>query len=759
MIRIDSAFDPITSNVHTFFQQPGIGYYIPLYQREYTWDSDNIEQLLQDISKGIENAIDEDDEIRFLGTIIAVQETNPTENIEPQDPQGLPSRIDKIIDGQQRLSTLALFATKIHEHLIELENKLPNHEFSETLKEASRNWKDKLVDLFSLDLKRGKPERKPKLIRGDIDQWTRDGEVKKNYKSDIAKYLAEYIEYHFADGEKPKLDRKTKVGENLKMINDWIQQTVINAHVNNNTDFVPAWEIIGGLKEEYIWLYNRPNLKEAVNRKEINNRKSFDFIVCSMAQLFSVCHYLLERCCFTIIKPSKDDWAFDLFQSLNATGTPLTAIETFLPLVVNSTKKIEGSYKNSNTKVNFENIQNLFSHTKTAAQKNKLTNDFLTSLAITTDGEILSSHFSQQRKWLNEVYKENNEEQKEELIKFLGNYAKFYKEIWLNYKGANELKIDVISQNSEADLVSLLILFLKSSNHKMSITLLGRFYNDLLNGEDGSIISFIMAVKAISSFYIIWRSAKSNSGLDNVYREFLKNSSKEKRDGKNWMNNKSICIDDLTKYLQNVLSENNIETKESWMAIAKNNFKYNHSASVCKIGLFLAFEGTITDSESIGLMKKGVEGTSPYFNLFKWNSAELKSIEHIAPQKGKDSGWDKELYNEDETFQLIGNLTLLPTKINSSAGNKGWKEKIIYYKHLSEKDPDKLQELASKAKSEGINLNTDTVTVLQNSSFNEHILPLVENSENKTWNKNVVIKRTDRILELIWDRINSWLDL
>jgi len=123
MIKIDSAFDPKTESIYSVFQQPGIGYYIPLYQREYSWDEDNIEQLLLDLSKGIENCVNDNDEIRFLGTIIAVQETNPRLNIEPQDPKGLPSRIDKIIDGQQRLSTIAMLATKLYEHLEFLENK------------------------------------------------------------------------------------------------------------------------------------------------------------------------------------------------------------------------------------------------------------------------------------------------------------------------------------------------------------------------------------------------------------------------------------------------------------------------------------------------------------------------------------------------------------------------------------------------------------------------------------------------------------
>ena len=80
MINIDNAFNTENRSVFEYYQRPGGGFYIPLYQREYSWDSDNIEQLLEDISKGVENVIEDDDsdenEIRFLGTIITVTEAD-----------------------------------------------------------------------------------------------------------------------------------------------------------------------------------------------------------------------------------------------------------------------------------------------------------------------------------------------------------------------------------------------------------------------------------------------------------------------------------------------------------------------------------------------------------------------------------------------------------------------------------------------------------------------------------------------------------
>ena len=48
------------------------------------------------------------------------------------------------------------------------------------------------------------------------------------------------------------------------------------------------------------------------------------------------------------------NWAFDLFQSLNATGTPLTAFETFKPSVVNCMKSKGLEYKDSAVEQNYK---------------------------------------------------------------------------------------------------------------------------------------------------------------------------------------------------------------------------------------------------------------------------------------------------------------------------------------------------------------------------------------------------------------------
>ncbi len=757
MINIEKAFVTENRSVFDFYQQPGMGFYIPLYQREYSWDTDNIEQLLEDISKGIERLAEgnDDDEIRFLGTIITVAELNKN-NIQPQDTQALPSRIDKLIDGQQRLTTISIFATLLYKYITITCAKIKaNDELKNELLEICENWKEKLIVIFSLDLGRGNPRRKPKIIRGQKDKWTREGEVNFNYLSPISNYLGTFIDSITNDKDYPNLD-KEKLGQNLvqniKSIENWIKSKVINAHIINSDDFIPSWQILNHINQEHIWLYDRPHLKEIVNNKDILNKREGTYIINELVQLFSVCHYLTERCCFTIIQPSNDDWAFDMFQSLNATGTPLTAIETFKPAVVFETQEKENEFKGSSNEKGFSKVEDLFRNSLTAQQKSKLTNDFLTSFAVAYNGSKLSSHFSHQRKWLDKNFKElTSYSDKKDFICFLGDYAEFYRVGLYEYDGKNNQPFPLIFNSLDSGLASLLILFLKESNHKMAWTILGHFYKEVILGSTNSIPNFISVTKTLVAFYVIWRSSKSNSGLDNVYREFFRG------DANSWFLRREIGVQEVKDHFKKALESSEIISFESWSARALVELKYSKTASICKFALFVSAHDTIPDETVKGLMKNAVAGSINYLTLEKWISKDLSTLEHIAPRKN-DGGWDSELYKvENELFESIGNLTLLPPDINTSAGNRGWKEKYLYYRHLSEKDPTVLQELANKAQANGVLLSKETISKLQMSTYNDHISSIVMLDERDSWDSYLVELRAKRILEILWNRISPWL--
>lgn len=76
-----------------------ICYEIPPYQRPYSWKSENVQQLLEDVWEAYENR----DEEYFIGSLITIE-------IEKG------KRYD-VVDGQQRLTTLNLILARLRDHI------------------------------------------------------------------------------------------------------------------------------------------------------------------------------------------------------------------------------------------------------------------------------------------------------------------------------------------------------------------------------------------------------------------------------------------------------------------------------------------------------------------------------------------------------------------------------------------------------------------------------------------------------------------
>jgi len=757
-VEISQAFATSSETISDFFQRPGVGYYIPLYQRPYSWEKENIDQLIADISSGVDALLADENNIRFLGTVILVKESNPNVNINPQDRKALPTRIDNVIDGQQRISTIALLACLLYQQLYEISGRLPKDIKYDGLREAVDDYLATLIELFSFDLRRGSPSRKPIIIRGAVDGWTFDGDDK-NYPSEVSSFLASFIRAVTNKSTFPPIPTGSLVGKNLKRMNSLLNN-VEKAYDSNSNDknFPTAWEIINKMKQVELWSYERPELVEIVNNRT-NPLSVNDKRVCSLVQLFAFCHYLLQRCCFTLNEPVSEDWAFDMFQSLNATGTPLTALETFKPLVVNivnSQSKKREEFKGSKLEKYFTLVENLLAPLSSASSKNKLTNDYLTLFALTHDATKLSTLFSEQRKWLTETYnKFESLEEKEEFVHRMGDLATYCEKVRkFKPNGLSFIPETEKVQDPHRKEAALCVLYLQDAGHKMANTILSRFYSLVIRNQPQADTEFVFACKAVAAFFTLWRSALPNAGLDEVYRKLL-------REKMSWeKGNYQLTVQELKKYLRGELQDKEIGTKAEWKKKATQYLRYNEAKAVCKFALFVTSHDTISDQTNPGLMKIGTSGSSSYLEPTKWVSEDFKSIEHVAPQKPKlpvgGADWDTALYENDD-YEQIGNLLLLPTEINSSVSNKAWIEKWIYYRHLAETDPENLASLRNEAEDNGVELKDTTIDLLKKTQHKHHIIPIVQLGATGQWNKSFVQKRTERICDILWERIYEWL--
>lgn len=77
----------------------GKQFVIPIYQRNYTWDTEHVDKLLNDVDRLLQNkdSLDDEDFSHFLGTVIY---------LDIEGSKGITER--SVVDGQQRIVTMFL---------------------------------------------------------------------------------------------------------------------------------------------------------------------------------------------------------------------------------------------------------------------------------------------------------------------------------------------------------------------------------------------------------------------------------------------------------------------------------------------------------------------------------------------------------------------------------------------------------------------------------------------------------------------------
>jgi hypothetical protein len=574
----------------------------------------------------------------------------------------------------------------------------------------------------------------------------------------VTVFLAKFIQSEEQEIEFIEPLSANKLSNNVNQINQWLQE-VQDAHLrdSNRTLFPTAENIIEKINQEDFWDYPRTELAKSIN-EFVKNRDNY---VCTLIQILGFSYYLLKCCCFTSIVPTSEVRAFDMFQSLNATGTPLTALETFKPLVINSVTLAGNRFEESSFKEYFSEIDTLFERLTSANSKNERTNEYLTLYAQTYNGNKLSKQFSKQRKWLTDIYENlSSVQKKENFVRNMGDVALYCKQIIYSssHKNISNFILDITKTSNElsnlkSQEAAICILYLLDAKHKMAHTILSRFFSLVRHTSDDKYKQdFVSSCKAIAAFFTLWRAALAKKYPDGEYRKLLRQPEFS------WESNELITAQILKSKLVDILRQNGIDNKDFFVAQASQNLRYQTSQTVCKFILFVTADNTIIDELKPGLMKIGRRGVSSgYLDHSQWTSPKLETIEHIAPQDEKaKTQWDSKLY-EDDSYDKIGNLTLLPGKVNTSASNKGWSEKYIYYSYLAEKDPSKLDQLKEFASERGITLNPSTITLLQKASYNHHILPIFQIGIDGTWNKELVDERSKRICDILWERMYEWL--
>ena len=84
-------------------------------------------------------------------------------------------------------------------------------------------------------------------------------------------------------------------------------------------------------------------------------------------------------------------------------------------------------------------------------------------------------------------------------------------------------------------------------------------------------------------------------------------------------------------------------------------------------------------------------------------------------------------------------------------------EKYLYFKYISEIDPNNIKLLKAEASSRKLNLSNDTTNLLTKVNFNNHVKSIIEVGIDGAWNNALVKQRSRNIVEIFWDKTSDWI--
>ncbi len=750
-----------TSLRNTFFTKyENPGFRIPIYQRGYRWNKENIERLFEDVILGIRYLKNENDSTRFIGTIILVNEKEKRE----RDFKG---KSLAIVDGQQRLTTLSLLICEVLDRILIYADKIGDElknrsDLSEELKITSQklfeciaggggSFPTNAYDFF------------PKVVREEGDNRT-DNPKDALYKSFIASYIFDFIRNYF-DYQREKKYKERPSASSLNFDDPDADKFIsalknIRKQINELLESENSEGFTLPTAQEILNIQNYAdilNVKIKFNISEASN----DFI-----RIVFLANFILDRLSLTRVEVEHDKYAFDIFEALNTTGQPLTAIETFRPEVIKYEELSSSGYRNSDALRYFDEIEDYLKDFESTSGARE-TSEIIISFALYCYGKKESKHLSSQRKFLRHQYdqikfSDNMQEHniRKDFVKSLRDIAFYRKVFW----GKENITSHLVGYTiEEQSFIAFCLEFIKESKTTLSIPILARYFFEIESKENGK-QNFLNAIKAFCAFLIIRRGISvTTDGIDTDFRKIMSSGHRKvtsssgglKRYGDSHEVLESLSTEMLQEYFRSFLK---ITDRKEWIKKVSRQSFYGKANAILKFMFFVAHHKTNMDEACIYNLEKDSRSPHDLLTYEAWVSEKYGTIEHIAPQNRKETkdDWDAAIY-DDNWVHTLGNLVLIPSCENLALSNYPWKVKKVYFKAYTAKTSKGVDDVISEAAAEGISFTKKSKECLQKGVSLSMLNPVVNHSN--IWNSETIKTRSESIANLVWEEISLWLAL
>lgn len=289
------------------------GFLIPHFYAEYSWQSASVSRLVQDVCECVNELVEDLSTAHFFGLITLLQTNQNEMAITWLDPYACPRNLLVVIDGKQRLTTVALLACELYQRL-ELLRPLTFEEHLNTLRESIDYQMGALLRVFSFNLHTGFPWHKPVIIHGRYDSWGQHKEAGAEYRSAASRYISDFLLASAMGKEVVQQDdSNSAVQQSLQMINRYLD-TIAGAHYNQTENYPTAWRIRSGLHLIDRPLFGHAEIAAAAASSG-KEPSSFGSQLCSLVQYLAFTYALLDRCCFALVMPTTDSAGIDLLRT------------------------------------------------------------------------------------------------------------------------------------------------------------------------------------------------------------------------------------------------------------------------------------------------------------------------------------------------------------------------------------------------------------------------------------------------------------
>ena len=759
------------TTVSSFIGSSGRGFYVPEYQRPLTWQQQDIAPLFESVSLGINRLVagKDNDVATFIGTMICHEDG--TRAIVGKRADALDGQVFVVIDGQQRLTLLMTASALLHDRI---RVGMARGQVSEWLANKCGSQLGDLTEMFQSDMKWGDDQFRfyPRMIR-DTDKWANTSE--RLYISPLSHFCSDYGD--FVRKQEKSLNKTPYIyqataafpGDTplLREMRENFSGTVqsvsnfLDDICEGRDDRFPTVNKMMQEKNVLSALFSTRNAhfcKEMANLHDPEQKK--------LVMTIAIARYLLSKVHFVALVTSDEDYAFDIFESLNTTGQLLTAYETFKPEMVR-----EETLSLFNDSESGRHAREIETNIHAGGAPGKFTADLIVSFALSESGAKLSATLRDQRGYMRSQYKCLKTKEDKRLFTRHLMHASQVSGVWVQPK-KSEMLLPAVSREFQQEWkeARFCLDFIRKANHSISRGLMTRFHESVQISKESEreekIRSLCRVVKAIAAFFALWRGSRPNTdGIDARYRDMMKQGVKQlkvapfseilpfSRQGGGPVSDEQVILAFRHFLAEGGNSKRKITSRKEWVEHAVEVPVYRGAQAVAKFLLLVASEGAAPSKKEPGMLEKSPRKGAfpPMIDECSWGSKDYDTIEHVIAQSDRDK-WRCDA----DKLNRLGNLTLLPKKANSLIGSNEWREKRPIYRALSAKTEDELNEAIDDPDFPKKHRKSKILT--------ERHLPMTatlakcDSFDYQEGGNGIIEKRGKNLAELAWQRLAvDWL--